>query len=331
MIRGSLVFAFIGGIIVASLGFLWIENTATAQGQGPAAVQGPGQPGTRMTEAELKAKFFEFSGGRTLRPKTWANGARAAVVIGFDANATAGLINNNIAPNAMQQAEFGAESGLPRLLSVLDKHSLPATFFVPPVTAMMYPDMLPSILRSKRHEVAMHGWIHENYSQLPEAEQRRLLKQTIDYLEKATGRRPVGFVPPGANTSVLTFKVAKELGVEYVKAYGSDDPYELTFAGQPSGLIGVPGDWNLNDGTYLGQNGALPDPKQMFELWRQEFDVTYEEGGLMFITMHPGSSGRRTAAARLDEFLGYMKSKPGVWFATARDVVSYVKTTTATN
>jgi hypothetical protein len=130
MNRGSLLVTFIGGVVAASLGFLWVERSATAQeGQAPAAAapQGAGQPGTRMSEAELKARFFEFSGGRTLRPRTWPNGARAAVVIGFDANATAGLINNNIAPNAMQQAEFGAEAGLPRLLRVLDKHGIPAT------------------------------------------------------------------------------------------------------------------------------------------------------------------------------------------------------------
>jgi len=321
---------FIGLACVTALAMAALACERQGEAQAPAApAEAPAQRGTTMSEAELKEVFFEMSGGRVLRPTSWPNGARAAVILGFDNHATANLSTGRVTPNNLQQAEFGAEAGHPRILGILDKHGLPATFFVPPVTAMMYPDMLPSILKSNRHEVAMHGWIHENLSLLPEAEQRRLLSQSIDYLTKATGKRPVGLVPPGANTSVLTFTIARELGVEYVKAYGSDDAYELTFGGKPNGLIGVPGDWNLNDITYLGANGALPDPRQMFDLWRQEFDVTYAEGGLMFVTMHPYTAGRRTGAARLDEFLAYMKSKPGVWFATAQDVVNYVKKATA--
>ena len=315
----------IAGCAVAALG---CERQGDAQTP-PAPAQAPAQRGTTMSEAELKEVFYEVSGGRVLRPSTWPNGSRAAVVIGFDMNSTVNLNTGSVHTNALQQAEFGAESGLPRLLRLLDKHGLPATFFVPPVSAMMYPDMLPSILKANRHEIAMHGWIHENYSALPEAEQRRLLTQTIEWLTKATGKRPVGFVPPGANTTALTFRVAAEVGVEYMKAYGSDDPYELLFAGKPSGIVGVPGDWNLNDVTYMGESAALPDPKAVFELWRQEFDETLREGGLMFVTLHPEIAGRRTAAARFDELLTYMKSKPGVWFATAQDAVNYAKKSAA--
>ena len=327
MKRGCVGLACVIGFAIAALA---CERKTEAQAPAPAR-EAPVQRGTTMSEAELKAEFFKMSGGRVLRPASWPNGARAAVILGFDMNSTSSFNTGTAPPNALQQAEFGAESGFPRLIKLLDKHNLPATFFVPPVTAMMYPDILPTILKGKRHEVAMHGWIHEAYATLPEAEQRRLLTQSIEYLTKATGKRPVGFVPPGANTSVVTFKVARELGVEYVKAYGSDDPYELMFDGKPSGLIGVPGDWNLNDITYLGENGALPDPKAMFELWRQEFDETLKEGGVMFVTMHGEASGRRTAAARLDELLTYMQSKPGVWFATAQDVVNYAKKAAATS
>jgi hypothetical protein len=34
-------------------------------------------------------------------------------------------------------------------------------FFIPAVSAMLHPEMIPAIMKSGRHEIGVHGWIHE--------------------------------------------------------------------------------------------------------------------------------------------------------------------------
>lgn len=332
MKRGTWTVAvvFVAGMAAATLGFLLFEGRGTTQeGQGTTqqAAKDP-LPGTKLSVEQLKAQLDYVRGGRILRPKSWPNGARAAVTFGFDTNATGNLAAGNLALTPLSQQEYGARFGLPRILRVLDKHNIPATFFVPAVTAQLYPQMIPSILGQKqRHEIGVHGWVHESAAVLNnEAEERRLLSQALDYLAKATGRRPVGMISPGTNVSRHTHRIQKDLGFLYDGSLmGGDDPYELLFDGQPSGLIEMPIKWSLNDTMYFGQTGALPNAELASQVWREEFDFAYEEGGLFNLTLHPPSSGHRSPILYVDRLMSYIKSKPGVWIATREQVVRYVK------
>ena len=60
-------------------------------------------------------------------------------------------------------------------------------------------------------------------------------------------------------------------------------------------------------------------------MFRSEFDTAYEEGGLFILTMHPHITGHRSRTAGLEKLITYMKSKPGVWFATHEEIARYVK------
>jgi hypothetical protein len=59
---------------------------------------------------------------------------------------------------------------------------------------------------------------------------------------------------------------------------------------------------------------------EVYEIYKAEFDKAYEEGTLFLLTMHPFVSGHRSRIAQLERLVVYMKSKPGVWFATHHDV-----------
>jgi peptidoglycan/xylan/chitin deacetylase (PgdA/CDA1 family) len=60
-------------------------------------------------------------------------------------------------------------------------------------------------------------------------------------------------------------------------------------------------------------------------VFRSEFDVAYDEGGLYILTMHPHITGHRSRVAALEKLILHMKSKPGVWFATHEQIARYVK------
>ena len=215
------------------------------------AQQGGGsQPGTRWTEAQLHDAVDLARVGRKLTPKAWPNGTRVAVCLSFDDDTEAPLLRDGTtSPTTLSASDFGAESGTPRILKMLDHYQIPATFFVTAVDAMLHPDMLSSILKSGRNEVGVHGWIHELTTRLTPEEEERLLDQAIDYLTKATGKRPVGYRAPSWAFSTATLDLVLKKGFLYDSSLQAlDEPYEVMSRGKNTGLVELAIDWT---GTSL--------------------------------------------------------------------------------
>lgn len=291
-------------------------------------------PGTRLSLDELKRQFFQVSAGRRLKPRSWPNNSRVAVALSFDVdNATPALSRGDLGPELLSRGEYGAIDGLPRVLRLLDRHDIPASFFIPAVAAALHPQMIKEILAQRRHEIGVHGWVHEQLPVLDnEAEEQRLLNQSIEYLAKAVGKRPVGYRAPSWAFSRHTMKLIKEAGFLYDSSLmASDDAYVILLDGQPTGVIELPIEWILDDNPYFGGtvNGSLPSAELALQTFQSEFDVAYEEGGLYIFTMHPHIIGHRSRIGLLDRLITSMKSKRGVWFATHEQVASYLKTVSA--
>ena len=307
------------------------SSTTTAQSRPPAN----SMPGINLSLDELKAKYNHYYVGKRLKPKKWPNGARVAVALSFDMdNATTTLARGTPGSEPMSRGQYGAVDGLPRILRVLDKENVPASFFIPAVSAALNPEMIPAIQSKKRHEIGIHGWIHENLVELnDQAKEQQLLNQSIDLLTKAMGKRPVGYRAPSWAMSPYTMKQVKDAGFLYDSSLmASDDAYEITLDGQPTGVVELPIERILDDAPYFGAaNGSLPSPDLVDKIYRDEFDVAYEEGGLFVLTMHPFYTGHRSRALWLDKLIAYIKTKPGVWFATHEEVANYVKSSGATD
>jgi peptidoglycan/xylan/chitin deacetylase (PgdA/CDA1 family) len=325
------------GILAAIAGSRLLPDPSAQAQQRPAPAAPANAdplPGTRLSVEQLKTQFYRVHAGKRLRPKVWPNGAKVAVALSFDLdNAAPALARGNLTLWTLSQGEYGGIDGLPRVLNLMDKHNIPATFFVPAVSDILQPTMIPSILAKNRHEIGAHGWIHEDLAQLPsEAEEKRLLDQSIQYLTKAIGKKPVGFRSPGATFSQHSVRLLKEAGFLYESTLmSSDDAYELNIDGKPSGLIELPIEWILDDAPYFTRQGTLPSPELIFEVYKDEFDVAYDEGGLFVLTMHPHIIGHRSRISRLDKLITYIKTKPGVWFATQEQIANYVKTAASSN
>jgi peptidoglycan/xylan/chitin deacetylase (PgdA/CDA1 family) len=289
--------------------------------------QGANQPGTTFTEEQLRQSVELARVGRKLTPKRWPNDSRVAVCLSFDTDTEAPqLRDGNTSPTALSASDFGAESGIFRILNMLDRHQIPATFFMTAVDAMLHPGMLDAILKSGRHEVGVHGWIHEFTPRLADGEEERLLDQAIAYLTKATGKRPVGYRAPSWAFSASTLDLIQKKGFLYDSSLQAlDEPYEIVSRGKSTGVVELAIDWTLTETPYLGQNGRMPSPELLYQLYRDEFDGAYEEGTLFVLTLHPFLSGHRAPMRHLDRFVAYMQSKPGVWFATGEQIATYLK------
>ena len=307
-------------LLIVAAGLVTLVLPALAQ-------QGAGQAGTTWPEARLREAADVARVGRKLTPKSWPNGAKVAVCLSFDTDTEAPLLRDgNTSPTSLSAAQYGAESGMPRILAMLDRHQVPATFFMTGVDALLHPEMVAGILKSGRHEVGVHGWIHELTTRLTEAEEERLLDQAIEYLTKATGRKPVGYRAPSWAFSASTLDLIVKKGFLYDSSLQAlDEPYEVMSRGKLTGLVELAIDWTLTETPFLGQNGRMPSPDLLYQLYRDEFDGAYNEGTMFVLTLHPYLSGHRAPMKYLEEFVRYMKSRPGVWFATGEQIARYVK------
>ena len=251
-----------------------------------------------------------------------------AVCISVDPdNFSIALNAGNTNPIPISLGEYGALEGMPRMLKLFDKHNIPVSFYIPAVAAMMHPAMIQEIRKRKHHEVAIHGWIHENPMALDDpVDEWRMISQALDLLEKQWGRRPVGNRNPSWTMSTHTIGLLKKAGLLYDSSLQAmDEPHEILLDGQPTGLIELPVNWIIDDSPMYGAAGDFPSPRLIMNAFRDDFDVAYKEGTMFMLTMHPHITGQRSRIRQLEELIVYMKSKPGVWFATAEEIAKYIK------
>ena len=186
----------------------------------------------QWSEARWRGIVDRVRAGKTLRPTTWPNGARCAVALSFDSDHETGeLREGGESIGRLSQGQYGNRAGIPRILALMQKYAIPATFYVPAVSAMLYPDEQRRVV-AEGHEIGIHGWIHERNSILPEASERDLQMRAADMLEKVSGRRPVGIRTPSWDFSPQTLAITRDMGLLYDSSLMADDDcYELLLDG----------------------------------------------------------------------------------------------------
>jgi peptidoglycan/xylan/chitin deacetylase (PgdA/CDA1 family) len=298
----------------------------------PGADAGKGaDPSWRWEEERWRAIVNKVRAGRSLKPKAWKDGARCCVALSFDSDhETWVLRDGGNSPAGLASGEYGSRVAIPRIKRLLAKYGVPATFFVPAVIAKLYPDEQRGLVQAG-HEIGIHSWIHERNSNLEPDVEQDLCIRAAAVLAEITGVQPVGMRTPSWDFSPHTLRIIREMGLLYDSSLMADDePYELLEEGQPTGVIELPVEWIRDDYPYFGMDrlsGLRPHtpPESVLGIWRSEFDLTLEEGGLFLLTMHPHVIGHRSRMVLLEELIRYMRSFSGVWFATHEQVARYVK------
>jgi peptidoglycan-N-acetylglucosamine deacetylase len=282
-------------------------------------------------EATWRGKVNKVRAGRSLKPKAWKDGARCAVALSFDSDhETNELRDGGESIGRMSQGQYGNRMGVPRILETLKNADVPATFFVPAVAALLYPDEQRRVI-AEGHEIGLHGWIHEVNTKVPADKERELHFRAADTLEKITGIRPVGMRTPSWDFSHETLKIERELGLIYDSSLmADDDPYELVEDGKPTGIVELPVEWIRDDAVYFNMNRftalrPYTPPTSVLDIFKREFDRAYIEGGLFLLTMHPHVSGYRSRIFVLEDLIRHIQGHEGVWFATHADIARFAR------
>lgn len=280
-------------------------------------------------EAVWRGKVDKIRAGRSLKPKSWKNGARCAVALSFDSDHESNeLRDGGESIGRMSQGQYGNRVGIPRILKTLSDNDIKATFFVPAVVGLLYPDEQRRVI-AEGHEIGLHGWIHELNTKVPPEAERDLHFRAADTLEKITGIRPVGMRTPSWDFSQVTLRIQRELGLLYDSSLmADDDPYEIVEEGERTGIVELPVEWIRDDAVYFNMNRftahrPYTPPTAVLDIFRREFDRAYEEGGLFLLTMHPHVIGYRSRITILEELIRHIRTHDDVWFATHADIAAY--------
>ncbi len=282
-------------------------------------------------EAHWRKLVDQVRAGRSYRPKRWKDGARCAFAISFDSDhETNELRDGGKSIGRLAWGQYGNRVGVPRILKLLDKHGVKATFYVPAVAALIHPDEQRRVV-AEGHEIGIHSWIHELNSVLPYEAEKDLMQRAADTLEKITKVRPVGARTASWDFSPHTLRITKEMGLLYDSSLMADeDCYELLLDGEPTGVTELPVEWVRDDAVYFLMHRFQSLRPQMptdavLDIFRREFDAAYEDGGICQITCHPHVIGYRSRIWIIDELIRHAKARGDVWFATHAEVVSWAK------
>jgi peptidoglycan/xylan/chitin deacetylase (PgdA/CDA1 family) len=239
----------------------------------------------------------------------------------------------------LSRGEFGARVGVPRILELLARYDIHATFFTPGHTAESFPEMMAAIVHTG-HEVGHHGYGHEDPGTQTPVEERASLERGLATLEKVTGQRPWGYRSPSWDYSDVTLSLLVEYGFVYDSSLFAGDfyPYRLRLGdivskdqslrqGELAPIWEFPVHFSLDDWPHFTSNFdpyrvGLSAPSKVFEIWAAEFDYmrTHAPGGVLTLTMHPQVIGRGHRMAMLERLIEHFLAAGSVRFARLIDV-----------
>jgi len=264
----------------------------------------------------------------------WPKGYRCAVCLTWDVDGETGVYFRFPDRARMQLSElhqrlFGPQIGVWRILRMLEKHAVPATFYVPSYIAQIHPDVVRAFVE-RGYPVGLHGHMHEALELLDEQQENDLLELSKSILKSACGYTPGLYRAPAWELNRRTPELLVRHGIRSDSSLMDDEvPYALETPAGP--LIQIPIQWALDDAEYwahtrANRDKALVDPQTVFTFWRSEFDGFYRDGGCYVLTLHPFISGRHATMATIERIVGYIKSFPDVWWATMEDVTAHAET-----
>lgn len=272
--------------------------------------------------------------------KIWPHGYRCAVSLSFDVDVDsswriklkqAGVDENE--PVVRSMGKYAINRGIPRVLALLKKYSIKGTFFIPGIIVDEYPESVKSI-KEEGHEIALHGYNHIAPTTLSDEEQKKEIYRALKTMEDNLSVKPVGYRSPGSGIGKGTLEALLDIGAIYDSSMMGDDIpyiYKIDSKGE---LVEIPWKWSVDDWVFYAFNYYPPltyklappvKPGTVTEIWKDEFDVLYEEGLFFTSIGHPQQIGQASRIKALEEFIKYVKLRKDVWITTYSEVARLFK------
>jgi peptidoglycan/xylan/chitin deacetylase (PgdA/CDA1 family) len=286
-----------------------------------------------MTSAEDASPLI--SGTRPAGPIAWPGGHTAAACLTFDMDAEAAILTADISSitrmTPMSHQSYGPLVGVPRILALLARHGIRATFFIPGYSAHRYPGVVRAVAEAG-HEIAHHSYFHEDTIGMDAKTEGDMLDLGLRALRDVAGVRPEGYRAPMWELNYHTPRLLAERGFRYDSSLmDADHPYLLAVGGETGAptLVEIPVSWGLDDWEQyaylpgLTGSGLIESPAKALEMWTLELEAMHRIGAAFVLTCHPFLSGRPSRAEALDRLIAAMKELPGLWITTLAEVARH--------
>ena len=223
--------------------------------------------------------------------------------------------------------DYGNRIGNWRLFDILDELKLPASILLNSTVCYEYPDIIEKI-KSRGDDVLGHGRTNaEQLRGMWEHDERRVIMECVEVIEKHVGVRPTGWMGAGAAETSVTPDLLKECGFTHLLDWPVDDqPMWMKTRSGP--LLSVPYPMELNDAGMLamrdhtGREFADMIVDQFEELLEQS-----EEQPLVFsLSLHGFILGQPFRLRPLRQAIKHCVQHPKndqVWYTRAGDIAKY--------
>ena len=251
------------------------------------------------------------------------------VCITFDFDAMSGFIARGLtSPTPISRGEFGAVA-VPRILKLLDRYRVPASFFIPGHTLETYPRE-SRMVADAGCEIGHHGWTHRPPATLTREQEEEELTRANEQIKALTGSYARGYRSPSWDLSPHSIELLLKHGFTYDSSMMGHDylPYRVRHGdvaelekpfgfGRPTKLIEMPISWSLDDYPHFEyvrtKDSLLPglqDVALVLDNWVNEFEYmkTAVEWGVLTYTFHPFVIGRGYRMVILEKLLKHLAS-----------------------
>ncbi|HEX8757338.1 MAG TPA: polysaccharide deacetylase family protein [Steroidobacteraceae bacterium] len=220
---------------------------------------------------------------------------------------------------------YGIKAGAPRVVELLRRHGVMASWTVAAMSLETYPELARAIA-DLGHEPVSHGWRWVHQFKMSESEEAQFIDRAVSSIEKSTGTRPYGWLSRYLHTD-RTRRLLIERGFEYhMDDYSGDVPFwdRETAPGRP--IVVVPYQLDTND-MKMWTDPSLT-PRSWLDYATQCFDQLYREGEagnpkMMSLGLHLRIIGRPGRIWALEEFLRHVTGRGGVWIAARREIARH--------
>lgn len=219
--------------------------------------------------------------------------------------------------------DYGMRVGFWRMYEALRKRKIRATTAINAHVCLSYPPVAQAMLDAG-WEFMGHGVVQGAMHLLPD--QRAAVRESIEIIQKFTGRRPRGWLGPGLTETWETLDILAEEGIEYVSDWVNDDqPYEIRTASGP--LVSVPYSLELNDIPMMVVQHHTSS--EWLQRCKDQFDRLYAEGArnprVMAIAVHPYNSGVPHRIKYFEAVYDYIRKQRGVWMTTGEEIYEWYR------
>jgi allantoinase len=271
----------------------------------------------------------------------WPGGARVALslVVNVEEGAEANILDGDKYPEPVDEMgialkrgvrNYGNESnyrygivrGAPRVMRLLEKYGVRATFTACALALERSPELAEEIVR-QGHEVTSHGYRWAHQFLMDEAQEREYIRKAVASLERTTGRRPRGWLSRYLLTDNTRRLLCEEGFLYHMDDYGDDEPRWDAVDGRP--IVILPYQVDNNDMKMWSAPAYTPD--QWLKYAKDNLDWLVAEGehevNMMSLGLHLRIIGRPGRIWALEQFLAYATrlAREGlVWIATREEI-----------